>query len=83
MEKISWINHVRNEEVIQRVKVDKNILQMIKIRKGNLTGNILHRKCLLKHITEGKIKGRIDVIPEDAHVRSYWITLRKRDATGN
>jgi hypothetical protein len=24
-------------------------------------GHILHRNCLLKHVTEGKIKGRIEV----------------------
>jgi hypothetical protein len=39
MRKISWTNHVRNEEVLQRVKEDRNILQTIKGRKeGKLTG---------------------------------------------
>ena len=27
MEYISWVDHVRNEEVLQRVEDDKNILQ--------------------------------------------------------
>jgi hypothetical protein len=34
MEKISRINHVRKEEVLQRVKEERNILQTIKRRKG-------------------------------------------------
>ena len=61
MEKISWTNCVRKEEVLQRVKEDRNILQTIKTRKANLIGHMLHRNCLLKHVIEGKIKGRIEV----------------------
>jgi len=53
MENVSWINHVRNEEVLQRVK-ERNILQTIRRRKANWVGHILRRKCLLKHITKGK-----------------------------
>jgi len=29
---------------------------------GNCLGHILCRTCLLKHITEGKIEGRIEVM---------------------
>jgi len=35
MEKISWTDHVRNEEVLQRVKGERNILPAIKRRKAN------------------------------------------------
>jgi hypothetical protein len=35
MEKISWTDHVRNEEVLQRVKRERNILPAIKTRKAN------------------------------------------------
>jgi hypothetical protein len=31
-------------------------------RKTNCTGHILHRNCLLKHIVEGKIEGRIEMM---------------------
>jgi len=34
-EKISWTDHVRNEEVLQRVKGERNILSTIKRRKDN------------------------------------------------
>ena len=33
----------------------------IKGRKSNWIGHILRRKCLLKHVTERKIKGRVKV----------------------
>jgi hypothetical protein len=35
MEKISWSDCVRNEEVLQRVKEERNILHTMKRRKPN------------------------------------------------
>jgi hypothetical protein len=61
MEKISWTDHVRNEEVLLRVKEQRNILPEICKRKANWIGHILRRKCLLQQVIEGKIKGGIDV----------------------
>jgi hypothetical protein len=43
MKKLCWTDHVRNEEVLQRVKGEGNILQTIKRRKSNWTGHILRR----------------------------------------
>jgi hypothetical protein len=34
MEKIIWTVYMRNEEVLQRAKAGRNILQTIKIRKA-------------------------------------------------
>jgi hypothetical protein len=51
---ISWIDRVKNEEVLQRVKEERNILHTIKSRK---ISRILRRKCLLRHVIEGKIEG--------------------------
>jgi len=61
MEKISWTDHVRNEEVLLRVKEQRNILHEIRKRKANWIGHILCRNCLLQQIIEGKIKGGIEV----------------------
>ena len=61
MEKISWIDHVRNEEVLLRVKEQRNILHEIRKRKANWIGHIMRRNCLLQRIIEGKIKGGIEV----------------------
>ena len=33
----------------------------MKIKKANWIGRIVRRNCLLKHVTEGKLEGRIDV----------------------
>ena len=61
MEKISWTDHVRNEEVLLRVNEQRNILHEIKKRKTNWIGHILRRNCLLQQVIEGKIKGQIEV----------------------
>ena len=59
MEKISWIDRVRNEEVLYRIKEVRNILHTAKRRKANWTGHVLRRNCLLKHVIEGVIEGKV------------------------
>ena len=49
------------EEVLLRVKEQRNILREIRKRKANLIGHILRRNCLLQWIIEGKIQGGIEV----------------------
>jgi hypothetical protein len=61
MEKISWTDHVRNEEVLLRVNEQRNILREIRKRKANWIGHILRRNCPLKQVIEGKINGEIEV----------------------
>jgi len=61
MEKISWTDHVRNEDVLLRVNEQRNILHEIRKRKANLIGHILRRNCLLQQVIEGKIKGEMEV----------------------
>ena len=61
MEKMSWTDHVRDEEVLLRVNEQRNILHEIRKRKGNWIGHILRRNCLLKQVIEGKIKGEMEV----------------------
>ena len=61
MQKISWTDHVRNEEVLLRVNEQRNILHEIRKRKANWIGHILRRNCLLKQVIEGKIKGEMGV----------------------
>jgi hypothetical protein len=41
MEKISWTDRVRNEEVLHRVKEERTILHTVKRRKANWIGQIL------------------------------------------
>ena len=48
VEKISWTDHVRNEEVSQQ----RNMLREISKWKANWIGHILHRNCLLQRVIE-------------------------------
>jgi hypothetical protein len=61
MEKISWTDHVRNEEVLLRVKEQRNILHEIRKWKANWIGHILRRNFLLQRVIEGKIRVGIEV----------------------
>jgi hypothetical protein len=56
MEKISWTDHVRNEDVLLRVNEQRDILHEIRKGKCNWFDHILLRNCLLKQVIEGKIK---------------------------
>ena len=56
MEKISWTDHVRNEELLLSVNEQRNILHEIRKRKAYWIGHILRRNCLLKQVIEGKTK---------------------------
>ena len=61
IEKINWTEHVRNGEVLLRVNEQWNILHEIRKWKANWIGHILFRNRLLQQVTEGKIKGQIEV----------------------
>jgi hypothetical protein len=83
MEKISWTDHVRNEEELHRVKEERNIVRTIKRRNFNWFGRILCRNCLLKHIIEGVIEGIKVTKRRGRRLSRYWMTLRKREYNGN
>jgi hypothetical protein len=51
---------VSNEEVLHRVKEERNIPHTIRRRKANWFSHILRRNCLLKHVIERKIEERSD-----------------------
>jgi len=52
---------VRNEEVLQRVKEEKKSYKQSTKGRANWFGHIFRMTCLLNHVTEGKIEGRIEV----------------------
>jgi hypothetical protein len=73
MEKISWTESVRNEEVLHRVKEERNILHTIKRRKVNWIGHILRRNCFLKHVIEGKLEGRTAMTGRRGRMRKHLL----------
>ena len=57
MEKISWTDRAGNEEVLHRVKEERNMLHTVNRKKANWIGYSWRGKCFLKHVTEGKKEG--------------------------
>ena len=55
MEKINWTDHVRNEEVLFRVKEQRNILHEIRKRKAYWIGHI---PCVETAFYNGLLKER-------------------------
>jgi hypothetical protein len=83
MVKISWTDLARNN-VLHKVKDERNILQTIKRRKVNWIGHTLRRNCLLEHVIEGKLQGRIEVTGTlGRRCKQLLNDLNKREDTGN
>ena len=79
---IRWTDRVRNK-VLHTVK-EINILYTRKRRKNNWIVHILRRKCLLKHVTEGKIEGSIEVVGgQGIRCKQLLDDQRKREDTRN
>jgi hypothetical protein len=57
MEKSSWTDHVRNEEVLLRVKEQRNILHEIRKRKANWIGHILRKTAFCNGLLKERYKG--------------------------
>ena len=55
MENISYSDGVKYEDVLHRIKKERNIVYKIKGRKANWVGHTFCRNCLLKHIIKEKI----------------------------
>ena len=73
MDKISWSDRIRNLEVLQRVKEERNILQTIKRRMATWIGHVLRRNCLLMGVIEGNIEERIEVTGKSARKRKQLL----------
>jgi hypothetical protein len=75
---------VRNEEVLHRVKEERNIVHTIKRRKANWIGHILRRNCLLKHVIEGNTNRGIEMTGRRGRRRKYLMNdLKERRRYGN
>jgi hypothetical protein len=61
MEKISWTDCVRNEEILHTVREEGSIQHDMKRRKANWIDHILHRNCHLNHVVKRIMEGRIEV----------------------
>jgi len=81
MGKISWTDRMRS---VKGVNEMNSILHTIQRSKAKWFSHILHRNCHLKHVIEENLAGMIQVTDdEEEDVRTYWMTLRKSEGTGN
>jgi hypothetical protein len=83
MVKISWTDRVKNE-VLHRVKEERDVLHILKLKKANWIGHIMSGNCLLKHVIKGKIEGKKrrgrrskQLLNDLKEMRGYWKLKRK------
>lgn len=58
MEKISWVDKVSNEEVLERVGVHRQLINALRNRKKCWIGHLLRGNGMLKEIIEGRMEGK-------------------------
>jgi hypothetical protein len=74
---------VRNYKLLRGVKEERNVLRTITRRKANWIIHTLRSNCPVKHVIEGKVEGRIEMIGRQGRrckqllnglkeARGYW-----------
>src|ERR1044071_8145793 len=58
MEKISWTYKITNEEVLDRVCIDRQLINALRNRKKSWIGHVLRGDGLLKEVIEGRMEGK-------------------------
>ena len=58
MERISWTEHISNEEVLKRVGEERGLIEIIRKRQKTWLGHILRGESLFRTIIEGHVEGK-------------------------
>lgn len=58
IERISYEEHVTNEEVLERVEEDRSIIKTIRKRQKTWIGHVLRGESLFRTVIEGRLKGK-------------------------
>eukprot|EP00795_Rhopilema_esculentum_P004183 gene4183-biopygen11953 len=58
MLRISWVDHISNEEVLKRAGEERKLNIMIRKRQAEFIGNIMRKEGLEEIIITGKIEGK-------------------------
>jgi hypothetical protein len=72
-------------KISHRVKEERNFLHHIKRMRPTWIAHMLGRNCLLRHVTEGKIRQKWREEEEEEEkedVSRCWMTSRKGEDTG-
>jgi len=59
MEKISWVDKISNEEVLQRVNETKTMLDTVRKCKHMWLEHVLRHESLLHDIIEARMMGKV------------------------
>jgi hypothetical protein len=59
MKRIRWTDRVKNEELLHRIKEERNIIHKLKRKKFNWIDHILRGNCLAKRVIGGKMDGKV------------------------
>ena len=70
MLRISYQEHITNEEVLRRVQEKRTLLQTIKKRKCTFFGHVVRNDGLQRHLLEGRVEGA----RQKGRPRRQWTT---------
>ena len=81
MIKVSWVERITNEEILNRVQEERSIWNIIKKRRDRMIGHILRHGGLIQMIIERMVQGKrskgsprhtyVEQIVGDVGVTSY------------
>src|SRR6218665_1696538 len=58
LERISWTEHISNEEVLTLVVEERSLISTIRARQRNWMGHLLRGDSLQREIMEGRMEGK-------------------------
>ena len=86
MEKISYVEHISNEKVLERVGESRTLLSTIRRRQKNWMGHVLRGKGLVQDLIEGRMEGkrprgrpRMGMLDYLKGEGSYWDLKRRAE----
>ncbi len=58
IEGIKWLDHITNEEVLNKVNEKRSLINTLTRRQKNWIGHVLRGNNLLKELIEGRLYGK-------------------------
>jgi len=58
MERVSWMDKITNEEILNKVGEKRQLISVIRIRQKNWIGHVLRDEGLLGEVMEGRMEGK-------------------------
>ena len=67
MHKISWVQRVTNDEVLNRVQKERQLIQRIEHGQNKFLGHIIRKKAIQDLCLNGKIPGKKAIVGQRRH----------------